>query len=71
MSQFMARKINMRTERNPTVRKAMASSGHEGWKQAMVDEWNMLTGVKEGRERSLGERILRQDQERKPDQQVI
>ena len=71
MSQFMARKVNMRTERNPTVRKAMASSGHEGWKQAMVDEWNMLTGVKEGRERSLGERILRQDQERTPDQQVI
>jgi len=46
MSQFMSRKVNMRTERNPTVRKAMASSGHEGWKQAMVDEWNMLTGVK-------------------------
>ena len=42
MSQFMARKVNMRTERNPTVRKAMASSGHEGWKQAMVDEYPLL-----------------------------
>jgi len=38
VSQFMARKVTTKTERNPTVRKAMASSGHEGWKQAMVDE---------------------------------
>jgi len=37
----------------------------------MVDEWNMLIGVKEGRERSLDKRVLRQDQEKTPDQQVI
>ena len=37
----------------------------------MVDEWNMLIGVKEGRERSLDKRVLRQDQKKTPDQQVI
>ena len=63
VSQFMARKVNTRIERNLTVRKAMASSGHEGWKQAMVDKWYMLIGVKEGRERSLDKRVLRQDEE--------
>jgi hypothetical protein len=30
-TQFMALKVNIRTERNPTVRKAMISSGREGW----------------------------------------
>ena len=59
------------TERNPIVRKAMISLEHEGWKNAMIDEWNLLTGVKNGRTRSLSERIVEPDQVRKPGEQVI
>lgn len=70
-TQFMAMKVNVRTERNPTVRKAMISPEHEGWKNAMIDEWNLLTGVKDGRTRSLSERIVEPDQVRKPGEQVI
>jgi hypothetical protein len=47
--QFTSSKVNVRTERNPTVRKAMASPGHIGWKEAMNDEWSLLSGRKEGR----------------------
>jgi hypothetical protein len=70
-TQFMALKVNIRTERNPTVRKAMISSGREGWKKAMIDEWNLLTGKKEGRIKSLDDRILQPDQRKRPGQQVI
>jgi len=63
----MALKVNIRTERNPTVRKAMISSGREGWKKAMIDEWNLLTGKKEGRIKSLDDRILQPDQRKRPE----
>ena len=37
----------------------------------MNDEWSLLSGRKEGRARSLGERVLPKDQKRLPNQQVI
>ena len=49
----------------------MASPGHIGWKEAMNDEWSLLSGRKEGRARSLGERVLPKNQKRFPNQQVI
>jgi len=49
----------------------MTSPGYIGWKEAMNDEWSLLSGRKEGRIRSLGEKVIPKDQKRLPNQQVI
>ncbi|NBO32596.1 MAG: hypothetical protein EBV05_13755, partial [Cyanobacteria bacterium WB6_1B_304] len=68
---FMALKVNVRDDTNPTVKKAMESVNKEGWIAAMQLEWRSMTwrGVRQGP--TLGKRILPNHNPRQPQQQVI
>jgi hypothetical protein len=68
---FMALKVNVRNDTNPTVKKAIESVNKEGWIAAMQLEWKSMTGrgVRQGP--TLEKRILPNHYPRHPEQQVI
>jgi hypothetical protein len=68
---FMALKVNVRDDTNPTVKKAIESVNRDRWIAAMQLEWKSITwrGVRQGR--TLGKRIQPNHNPRQPQQQVI
>ena len=68
---FTARRVKVRGDCNPTIRTAMNSDKREGWKKVILEEWNMMCGKREGRQRSISERIYPADQKLGPGARVI
>ena len=59
--EFMGYKAKVRSDKNPTVRKAMASENKLGWIAAMKKEWNSLIFDTDMRKRSLSSGVHRSD----------
>ena len=59
---FIARRVKVRGDCNPTIRTAMNSDKREGWKKVILEEWDMMCGRREGRQRSISKRIYPADQ---------
>ena len=59
--EFMGYKAKVRSDKNPTVRKAMASENKLGWIAAMKKEWNSLIFDTYMRKRSLSSGVHRSD----------
>lgn len=68
--QFMAKKARVRTERNPTVTKALQSPNRQGWLDALLKEWDLLRGGG-GKVPALGPGIPSESRPTHPRQKVV